>query len=155
MARPVVTVASKVLRAVDIRRARAGRQTPGSRRAAGMPVLLLTTTGSNSARQHTTPLAFCREPGGSLMVVASNGGADRQPVWLLNLRKSPLVGVELDGRRRGARAKVLNAEERARAWSSAVAAFPGLAEVQSTTGREIALVRLQDEDPSLVTTCDE
>src|SRR5690349_12768462 len=53
-------------------------------RVAGMPVLVLTTTGRRSARDHATPLTFFRH-GSDLVVIASNGGADRPPDWYLNL----------------------------------------------------------------------
>ena len=33
-----------------------------------------------------------------MVVVASNGGDDRQPKWLLNLRDDPKVEVTMDGR---------------------------------------------------------
>ena len=44
-------------------------------RVAGMPVLLLTTTGRRSGRARTTPLTYF-EDGDELVVVASNGGED-------------------------------------------------------------------------------
>ena len=75
---------------------------------AGMPVLLLTTTGRRSGKVRTTPLAFFRDAT-DLVVVASNGGADRAPDWALNLqqdfrarssRSAPRRWLSLRGRRR-------------------------------------------------------
>src|SRR4051812_11352131 len=48
----------------------------------GAPVLLLTTTGRRSGRTWTTPVIYRRD-GDRLVVVASNGGADRHPAWWL------------------------------------------------------------------------
>jgi deazaflavin-dependent oxidoreductase (nitroreductase family) len=55
---------------------------------AGMPVHLLTTTGRRSGKAHTTPLTFFRDAT-DLVVIASNGGADRPPAWSLNLQQTP------------------------------------------------------------------
>jgi deazaflavin-dependent oxidoreductase (nitroreductase family) len=61
---------------------------------AGMPVLLLTTTGRRSRKPRTTPLTFFRH-GDDLVVIGSNGGADRAPDWLLNLREHPRAVVPI------------------------------------------------------------
>ena len=61
---------------------------------AGMPVLLLTTTGRRSGKARTTPLTFFRD-GTGLVVIASNGGADRPPDWSLNLQDTPRAVVEI------------------------------------------------------------
>ena len=61
---------------------------------AGMPVLLLTTTGRRSGKARTTPLTFFRDAT-DLVVIASNGGADRSPDWSLNLQQTPRAIVEI------------------------------------------------------------
>ena len=61
---------------------------------AGMPVLLLTTTGRRSGKARTTPLTFFRD-GADLVVIASNGGADRPPDWSLNLQQIPRAVVRI------------------------------------------------------------
>src|SRR6476619_6416511 len=60
----------------------------------GMPVLLLTTTGRRSGKARTTPLTFFRD-GTDLVVIASNGGADKAPDWSLNLQQTPRAVVEI------------------------------------------------------------
>ncbi|MDK1082383.1 MAG: nitroreductase/quinone reductase family protein, partial [Anaerolineae bacterium] len=47
---------------------------------AGRPILLLTTTGRKSGRRRTTPLVYL-EDGGNMVLVASNGGNPRHPIW--------------------------------------------------------------------------
>src|SRR4026209_1973620 len=61
---------------------------------AGMPVLLLTTTGRQSGNARTTPLTFFRDAT-DLVVIASNRGADRPPAWALNLQQTPRAIVEI------------------------------------------------------------
>jgi hypothetical protein len=55
-------------------------------RVAGMPVLLLTTTGRRSGRARSTPLTYF-ELGDDLVVVASNGGEDSAPGWWRDRRR--------------------------------------------------------------------
>ena len=63
-------------------------------RVAGMPVLLLTTTGRRSGKPRTRPLTFFRD-GADLAIVASNGRADRPPDWSLNLQENPRAVVRI------------------------------------------------------------
>src|SRR6476660_8738691 len=50
----------------------------------GVPTLLLRTTGRRSGATRTNGLVYARD-GESYLVVASKGGADQPPAWLLNL----------------------------------------------------------------------
>ena len=80
-----------------------------------VPALLLTTTGRKSGLSRTNGLTFCRDRG-DLIVVASNGGSDQPPAWLLNLQANPDVTVR-DGRTvMPARARVADDDERAQLW---------------------------------------
>ena len=63
----------------------------GSRFVAGR-ALLLTTTGRRSGEPRTCALIYVQD-GERLVVVASNGGSDQPPFWLLNLQAHPDVGV--------------------------------------------------------------
>lgn len=80
-----------------------------------VPALLLTTTGRRSGEPRTTALTYCRDRG-ELIVVASNGGSDRPPAWLLNLQAEPEVTVRVGRRVMPARARVATAAERAQLW---------------------------------------
>ena len=57
------------------------------------PVILLTTTGAKTGREHVTPLNFSRE-GDDLVVIASKGGSATHPDWYLNLVAHPEVQIE-------------------------------------------------------------
>jgi deazaflavin-dependent oxidoreductase (nitroreductase family) len=75
-------------------------------RMIGVPTLLLRTTGRRSGVTRTNGLVYARD-GDDYLVVASNGGADRPPAWLHNLRASPDVEVQIGRQRRKGTARVL------------------------------------------------
>ena len=113
-------------------------------RVAGMPVLLLTTTGRRSGRPRTTPLTFFRD-GADLVVIASNGGEDRAPGWSLNLRANPRAVVELAGERLSVTARTASTEERDRLWAEITATYAGYARYQERTERRIPVLLLTPE----------
>jgi len=81
----------------------------------GVPALLLTTTGRKSGLPRTNGLTYCTDRG-DVVVVASNGGSDRPPAWLLNLEADPRVTVRLGRRVVGGTARVADPGERAALW---------------------------------------
>lgn len=81
----------------------------------GLPVLLLRTTGRKTGAEHTAALVYLRD-GDNLVVVASRGGSDRPPRWLLNLQEHPEVGVQVGRQRQRMRARVADPHERERLW---------------------------------------
>jgi deazaflavin-dependent oxidoreductase (nitroreductase family) len=76
----------------------------------GVPTLLLRTTGRRSGATRTNALAYARD-GDDYLVVASNGGADRPPAWLHNLRAHPDVEIQIGRERRRATARVVEASD--------------------------------------------
>ncbi len=80
-----------------------------------VPALLLTTTGRKSGLARTNGLTYCRDRG-DLIVVASNGGSDRSPAWLLNLQAEPKVTVRVGRQVLPATARVADPEERDQLW---------------------------------------
>jgi F420H(2)-dependent quinone reductase len=108
---------------------------------AGMPVLLLTTTGRRSGKPRTTPLTFFRD-GTDLVVVASNGGADRPPDWSLNLQQNPRAVVEIGTDELTVQGRTASAEERERLWVGITATYSGYARYQKKTARQIPVLIL-------------
>jgi F420H(2)-dependent quinone reductase len=84
------------------------RRTDGriGHRMIGVPTLLLRTTGRRSGATRTNSLVYARD-GDGYLVVASNGGADRPPAWLHNLRANPDVEIQIARERRKGTAKVV------------------------------------------------
>jgi len=111
-------------------------------RMGSQPVLLLTTTGRKSGRPHTIPISYFMD-GETRFLVASNGGADRNPAWYFNLTTHPQVELQVKGERISATATPAAPDERARLWTQVVAAAPNYARYQHNTRREIPIVLLR------------
>ncbi len=111
--------------------------------AGNMPVLKLTTTGRKSGAPRMVMLTSPIQHGDCIVIVASRGGDDQHPAWLLNLRENPIVEVqtkELAKHKRQAR--IANATERAVMWPIIIQKYKGYAAYQGKTEREIPLVLL-------------
>jgi len=72
----------------------------------GVPTLLLRTTGRRTGATRTNGLVYARDDA-DYLVVASNGGADRPPAWLHNVRADPSVEVQVGRDRQPATARVI------------------------------------------------
>jgi deazaflavin-dependent oxidoreductase (nitroreductase family) len=107
----------------------------------GRPLLILTTTGAKSGRDHTTPMLYVPD-GDRLLVIASNIGAPKHPDWYINLVHNPRVTVEVGRDAFTTNAEVLTGEERQRWWETISAAYPFFVEHQAKTTRLIPLVAL-------------
>jgi deazaflavin-dependent oxidoreductase (nitroreductase family) len=111
-------------------------------RGMGMPVVMLTTTGRKTGKQRTSMLTSPVQDGDRYVLVASNGGDDRDPAWLLNLRANPTVEATIDGTTRAMTARVASSDEKAELWPRVVAKYKGYANYQTRTDRDIPLVIL-------------
>ncbi len=112
---------------------------------AGRPVLLLTTTGRKSGRRRTTPLVYL-EDGDNMVLVASNGGNPRHPVWWLNLERNPEAEVRVRNEKSRVTAEKAEGEERERLWGLVVEMYSGYEGYQRATNREIPVVVLRPQE---------
>ena len=108
------------------------------------PILLLTTTGAKSGRQHTTPLMYVTDSGRPV-VFASAGGSPNNPAWYHNLSAHPEVVVDMGEESFGAVAVVAEGAERERLWELAVASNPPLGGYPEKMGRRIPLITLEQQ----------
>ena len=108
---------------------------------AGIPILLLTTTGAKSGIRRTKPLAYLPD-GDRYLVIASFAGAPNNPPWYHNLLSDPAAEIEVGIDRFQVRPEILNEPERTRAYARAVAAMPVFEEYQRKTPRTIPVVAL-------------
>ncbi len=109
------------------------------------PVLLLVATGRKTGRGRTTPLLYL-EDGDRYVIVASNGGAPKHPVWWLNLRANPEATVELGARKPRVRATEARGEEKRRLWKRLVQMYGPYESYQRKTDREIPVVVLDQSN---------
>ena len=109
-----------------------------------MPVLELITTGRRSGQSRSVMLTSPHSDGDRIVIVASKGGEDTHPAWLLNLRENPQVTVSMKGAPGVAMiARVASPEERERLWLVVVDKQARYAGYQERTDREIPLVLLE------------
>jgi len=113
-------------------------------RVVGMPVLLLTTTGRRSGQPHTTALTYLPD-GRNLVVVASNGGAPKDPDWMLNLRTNSRAVIQMRDVRLAVRSREVAGAKRTELWNRVVQKYSGYAAYQSRTSRTIPVVILEPE----------
>lgn len=102
----------------------------------GKPVILLTTVGAKTGKLRKTPLMRV-EHDGQYAIVASLGGAPKNPVWYHNVVKNPRVELQ-DGTVTGDYdAREVFGDEKAIWWQRAVAVWPDYASYQTKTDRQI------------------
>ena len=103
----------------------------------GLPVVIVTTRGRKSGKIRKVPLMRV-EHEGEYALVASLGGAPKNPTWYGNLAADPSALMIQDGPQpHDFVARELEGDERALWWERAVEAYPSYAEYQEKTSRII------------------
>jgi deazaflavin-dependent oxidoreductase (nitroreductase family) len=108
----------------------------------GRPIIVLTSVGAKSGKLRKTALMRV-EHDGTYAVVASLGGAARNPAWYHNLRVNPDCELQDGSTRRDYVAREVTGEEKAVWWERAVEAFPLYAGYQKKTRRVIPVFVLE------------
>ena len=109
----------------------------------GMTVIRLVSTGRRSGQERSTMLTAPIVDGGDIVLVASNGGDDRDPQWYLNVLADPDVSVTHDGAESPMRARVAQGAERSDLWHRIRAVTPVYQVYQQRTARELPVVVLE------------
>ncbi len=103
----------------------------------GLPVIIITTRGNTSGKLRKTPLMRV-EHDGEYALVASMGGAPKNPVWYHSLKAHPdSVAIQDGAEPFDAALREVSGSERDEWWKRAVAAYPPYAEYQERTERTI------------------
>jgi deazaflavin-dependent oxidoreductase (nitroreductase family) len=104
----------------------------------GDEVCFVSMTGAKSGRRLTIPLMHVPYQEGVLLV-ASQGGAPKNPVWYGNLVKHPEIEVNHRGRRMKLRARLARPEEKPALWPICDRHYAPYAEYRTRTSRDIPI----------------
>jgi F420H(2)-dependent quinone reductase len=107
--------------------------------------LKLTTTGRTSGKQRSVHLIYIRD-GSAYVVTASNGGRQRPPGWLFNIRSTPEVTIQVQDKQVSALAEIAGPDKRRELWARLLSIAPFYAGYQKRTSREIPMVILRPRD---------
>lgn len=102
----------------------------------GREICLVTMIGAKSGKRRTIPLMYVPYKGG-IVLVASLGGAPRNPVWYNNLVAHPEVEFQHRSTRCKVRARLADDAEREAVWPLCVQHYPPYADYAARTARKI------------------
>lgn len=106
-----------------------------------IPVLLLRVPGRRTGIIREVPLLYVPD-GKDFLLVASNAGQGRLPMWYLNLREALAVSVATSTGRQNVSVRELANAERETAWELATSLYPGYVRYQARTRYPIPIIRL-------------
>lgn len=105
--------------------------------------IVLVTVGKHSGVERMTPVQSFPGGGESRLIVASASGGPKNPAWYYNLGAHPdRARMEFAGQRIEVVAEQLHGAERETAWRQITATAPGYAKYETSTDREIPVIRL-------------
>jgi len=107
-----------------------------------VPTLLLTTKGRKSGKTVVMPLIYGKVDEG-YVIVASKGGAPKDPDWYYNLNADPNVEVQVATDKFSAHGETVSGEQRQRYWEKMVGIWPQYEDYARKTDREIPVVLLR------------
>jgi deazaflavin-dependent oxidoreductase (nitroreductase family) len=108
----------------------------------GAPILLLHTTGAKTGQERVNPMMY-RKIDSGYAVFASKAGAPTNPDWFHNLVANPHVQAEIGTTTVALTARVAANAEREPIWAAQKADYPGFAEYEQKTTRQIPIVILE------------
>ena len=115
-------------------------------RDTGLPVIIVTNRGRKTGAVRKTPLMRAVD-GNNYILVASQGGAPKHPLWYHNLKAEPNVEIRDESEVYSMRVReVVDLVERRRLWDIAVAAYPPYQEYQDKTNRVIPVFIAEPTD---------
>ena len=91
---------------------------------AGLPVIMLTTTGAKTGKQRTMPLLGVPIEG-NIAIIGSNYGQKKTPGWVYNLEKNPSAVVSYQDRSATVIARLSAEEETNKIFELGGAFYPG------------------------------
>jgi deazaflavin-dependent oxidoreductase (nitroreductase family) len=98
-----------------------------------LPTFIVVHRGAKSGKEYRTPLSYIRV-GNDFGLAGSNFGQAHHPAWSGNLIANPDAFVELDGQKVPVRARLCEADEKARLWPRFVEIWPAYETYDARSG---------------------
>ena len=108
----------------------------------GKPMLILHVKGRRTGRERTIPLVYLAD-GDRFVIIASKGGAPKDPHWFHNLVADPNVEIEVGTRTIPVTAKVITGPERDALYARQAEIMPAFADYEAKAGRTIPVIALE------------
>ena len=108
----------------------------------GRPIVLIEMTGAKSGKQITIPLMYVPHENG-VIIVGSQGGAPKSPVWVKSVQKNPNIVAQYKSKKMNLVARQVSDEEKKALWPICDAAYPDFADYRARTDRNIPVFDCQ------------
>ena len=102
----------------------------------GRPIMLVKMRGAKTGQERTVPLMYVPHKDG-VIVVGSQGGAPKSPVWVKNIQAHPDVEVQVKGRKMNLRARQVDDDEKAELWPVCVEHYKEYDDYRRRTDRNM------------------
>jgi deazaflavin-dependent oxidoreductase (nitroreductase family) len=103
----------------------------------GFPICVVGMKGKKTGARREVALIFLPR-GDDVIIVASQGGMEKNPVWYYNIAANPEVDIMQPGGKKASYiARQVSEEEKAGLWPHIVSIYPDFDEYQARTDREI------------------
>jgi deazaflavin-dependent oxidoreductase (nitroreductase family) len=110
-----------------------------------VPSLLLVARGRTTGKLRTRPLIY-KKVDDAYVIVASMGGAPKNPAWYENIVAEPDCEIQVRHDVIPVRARTATGDERTRLWHEMVTVLPQYDDYQARTDRQIPVVVLERRD---------
>ncbi len=111
----------------------------GGKFPGGAPVCLITMKGRKTGLWRTTPLIHIPNAEG-IVLVASQGGMSKNPIWYNNLTAHPQCSLQVGYQKRAMVARQASDEEKEKLWPTICSVHPGFQDYQDKTNRNIPVM---------------
>ena len=103
----------------------------------GYPVCIVTTKGAKSGKTRRIALIHLPQGDDNKLLVASQGGMPKNPVWYYNVKTNPEIQIMVGGEEKTYLARQVSDEEKAQLWPHLLSLYPDFDEYQARTDRNI------------------
>ncbi|CAA0081967.1 Deazaflavin-dependent nitroreductase [BD1-7 clade bacterium] len=113
----------------------------------GFPICIVGMRGRKSGLRREVALIHLPY-GESRLLVASQGGMDKDPVWFHNIKANPDIDIMVAGDTREFVARQLGTEEKIDVWPHLLSLYPDFDEYQARTDRDIPVFICEPVNPN-------